>query len=316
MHTLHIDNFTTLNPSVLHHESHTIDATGIDPSLIILCMFTNATSKVVSKYANDYISQFSNSSILLLITDTSDILLTSSSQLDKRLQPAVEIILRHDAYSKEHIGAAIYSNGGALLACALAKAYRNRLTDRPLPVDNVIFDSAPGSDSLVVGHRIIFAGLPSIMTRRFPPLSVLVSAVLWVVLLAYIALFYLVKRTGPITIIRGELNDPTLFAVRAQGKQRGVEGRGYRKYRTYIYSEKDIVVPFRAVEASALEAKDKGWNIKLEKFDGSAHVAHSLIDRERYWGLVKNALQNITSLACEFSEFYFDGSRTYDGRIA
>jgi hypothetical protein len=63
--------------------------------------------------------------------------------------------------------------------------------------------------------------------------------------------------------------------------------------RAYIYSEEDALVDYRDVEEHAASAVRNGFVVAaLEKFVGSAHVAHVRVDEERYWGVVKDTWEN------------------------
>lgn len=63
--------------------------------------------------------------------------------------------------------------------------------------------------------------------------------------------------------------------------------------RAYIYSEEDALVDYRDIEEHAASAVRNGFTVSaLEKFKGSAHVAHVRVDEARYWGVVKDAWEN------------------------
>lgn len=59
--------------------------------------------------------------------------------------------------------------------------------------------------------------------------------------------------------------------------------------RLYIYSVKDELVPYQAIERHAKEVKEVGSvvNVKLVRFDDTPHVAHARAHPERYWAEVK-----------------------------
>jgi hypothetical protein len=71
--------------------------------------------------------------------------------------------------------------------------------------------------------------------------------------------------------------------------------------RAYIYSEEDALVDYRHVEEHAALAVRDGFLVAaLEKFRGSAHVAHVRVDEARYWGIIKdvweqNSLKSVSS---------------------
>ncbi len=58
--------------------------------------------------------------------------------------------------------------------------------------------------------------------------------------------------------------------------------------RGYIYSENDEMVPWQDIQDHAAEASKIRFNVKLEKFGGSGHVAHARVGNgERYWRTVE-----------------------------
>lgn len=57
--------------------------------------------------------------------------------------------------------------------------------------------------------------------------------------------------------------------------------------RVYIYSDADDMVPWHHIEDHAAEAKEKGFNVEMERFEGTDHVGHMRSGNgERYWGIV------------------------------
>jgi hypothetical protein len=61
--------------------------------------------------------------------------------------------------------------------------------------------------------------------------------------------------------------------------------------RTYIYSAEDTLTDWRDVEAHAKEAERKGFEVGLERYKGSKHVAHAREDERRYWGIFKRTVE-------------------------
>ena len=68
--------------------------------------------------------------------------------------------------------------------------------------------------------------------------------------------------------------------------------------RLYIFSKKDDVVPWQAVQEHAETAKTSGLNVRCEVYEESAHVAHMRLDPKRYWGSIKDLWQ----IACRKRE--------------
>jgi pimeloyl-ACP methyl ester carboxylesterase len=59
--------------------------------------------------------------------------------------------------------------------------------------------------------------------------------------------------------------------------------------RLYMYSPTDLLIPYQNVEAHAMAAKASGIEVRLEKFEGTSHVAHirGAENQKRYWDAVK-----------------------------
>lgn len=90
----------------------------------------------------------------------------------------------------------------------------------------------------------------------------------------------------PITKIGNDLNDTSLWEV--DDVKKGKKGCK----RVYVFSETDSIVPHDAVRLRSREAREKGWDVVLEEFRGSRHVAHALSDKERYWKIVKDVMED------------------------
>lgn len=170
----------------------------------------------------------------------------------------------------------VFSNGGSVMLSNLyrlfhggntaAAATKSRPEAAGLPPHALIMDSTPGYFSY---RRSIYAltaampqGLVSLMLRPF--VHVLVA---WFWFLARI------MGQDPLGRVADAHNDPSI--------------NKHEHARTYMYSTVDKMVDWRHVEHHAAEAKSKGYqNVRLERFEGSAHVSHARIDEERYWRIV------------------------------
>jgi hypothetical protein len=238
----------------------------------------NAPPKLIQKYVTEYNTRFPNYTLVLVECSVNDMFITSTKTYETLLQPAIDIIQaclstgsndRGKASSRGTLVGAVYSNGGSHALTSLARIYRS-LTSSPLPIDGLVLDSCPGDpNDLSAGHRAISASLP-------PSIRIWLSIPLWTTLYTfYIAVQYL-GFTNPIARLYDGLVDTSLFKV--GGK------------RTYIYSYQDEIVSGKAVEDSAKRSGEKGWNTRLERFEESRHVAHAVLDRERYWGAVMDTV--------------------------
>jgi hypothetical protein len=243
------------------------------PALLILCSWMDAAPRHIAKYATSYINMFPSTPIILSTTTSYQLTMKSTPALQKPLQPALHYILSLDEEDAARIALAIYSNGGAKSATSLALAYRQK-TGKALFVPNTVLDSAPGTPALDRAFLAIFTGLPGFL-KSFP-LTLISTILVWLFLLTYKTIHDLFNIGNPIDELRMTLNDTTVFMPSS---------------RCYIYSKEDKLVEDWAVEEHASEAKRLGWDVTLERFHGSQHVAHAVKDKERYWELVKGCLE-------------------------
>lgn len=242
-----------------------------------------ASPKLIARYAETYISTFPTSTIILITSSVGSFIYTSESEWRRQLAPAIDVLLGQDdrgdadtdittGKTRGQVVGIAYSNGGAQSLIQIGLAYRSR-TLTPLPLSSTILDSAPGSPEITVSHRAMLLSLP---IPKTPVIRLPASLLLWL----YLAITWLYMGVmgveNPIDGVRDRINDTTLFRP---GK------------RVYVYSREDEMVPWEWVEANAGLAEKRGWSVQKERFEGSKHVAHAIVDKERYWSIIKKAVE-------------------------
>lgn len=177
-----------------------------------------------------------------------------------------------------------FSNGGATaLRHVYAQSHRQPAASR-LPRRVTVLDSAPGRFHYARSIHAFSVGVPYATT---PLLRFLVLRLAIHVLCASYWVFQLVfgRRRGALDRTFEAHNDVVL-----------VGGRDEEVRRTYIYSREDRMIDYRDVEEHAAEARrrrrgageeDEEAGVRVEKFEGTAHVAHVRGDEDRYWKVVK-----------------------------
>ena len=226
-----------------------------------------AHPKHITRYADRLVLDHPESIVVLITTSVREFITLGESRWSERLDPIIELLLAHPSVP---LRGCIYSNGGACALNNLARAYRAR-TGIPLEVKGLVLDSTPGSPELRIGHRAIMLSLQ-------PPYWAyhITHFILWIYLGLYWLYMALPGTENPVEVVRDRLNDTRLFQPRGG--------------RVYVYSKADQLVPWDWVESSAKEAEQKGWEVRLEEFKGSKHVAHAVVDKERYWKIVQDTL--------------------------
>ena len=57
--------------------------------------------------------------------------------------------------------------------------------------------------------------------------------------------------------------------------------------RGYVFSDADDIVVAKDVLDHAVEARERGWDVGIERFVGTGHCGHLRGDEKRYWGIVE-----------------------------
>ena len=235
------------------------------PDLIIFPSWLDAQPKHSAKYLHGYRTLYPTSTIIIIthrIID--DIVGTRANKLTwygpvasyiQSLPPTANVLLHS------------VSNGGALSIVAVAQIYQER-TGKPLPIRAQVLDSSPGKPSFWSDINAVTNGVPSLPLR-------LVARIL-VTLFSFAAklLYTLIRKKHPIIRLRAQMVDPSLFSAKAP--------------RVYVYSKEDKMVSWKAVEEHIVQAREMGYKAEGEEYKGSKHVAHMMVDSDRYWKVVEN----------------------------
>lgn len=116
--------------------------------------------------------------------------------------------------------------------------------------------------------------------RRSPlPIKVAGIASIYLVM-SVLVLLSIFGSENAIVKTRRVLNDPSGALLRAEIPRR------------YLYSQTDTMVPWKDVVSHAAEARknlkaDGNANIECIEFERSGHVAHMMVDKERYWRVIR-----------------------------
>lgn len=173
----------------------------------------------------------------------------------------------------------VFSNGGSTALKYLYDLFPKQAAKQgessTLPTHVTIFDSAPGRFqwSRSVTAFSMSAARSNFVVRMFvTAMAHLMSALYWVLTVPW----------G-----RGGFLERTWLAHNVKTKNQ-TETR-----RTYIYSKEDKLVNYRDIEEHAAQAREQGYQVTLEEFKGTAHVAHARGDEARYWSIVRDTWENV-----------------------
>jgi hypothetical protein len=181
-----------------------------------------------------------------------------------------------DPSTQKRILVHLISNGGALSFVDACQEYK-AVTGNVLPVKALVLDSGPGKFDREGSYYAMSQGFPKGI--MYYPIAATVYLLLfgWQISRALFGTTTLLEQSG------ARLNDGELVDKEAK--------------RLYVYSEQDRVVGWEAVEEHANEAKEKGIEVKMTKFEGSAHVQHMLTSADKYWKLVAELWNSVKTIA-------------------
>ncbi|KAI9758707.1 MAG: hypothetical protein M4579_002882 [Chaenotheca gracillima] len=238
------------------------------PNTILLFTWMDAPKRPIAKYVAGYAAHYPSSRIILVTSEQADFMYRTEATQRKRLEPVINAV---QADNEARVLVHLFSNGGGAQTCRVAALYR-KTTGKLLPFQGLILDSAPGGRDYMSGVRAFSQALPK---QFFLRLIGLVAIHLTIVSAFVIGVVF--RKESPIARIARNLNDAKLMDPRAS--------------RSYIYSESDELVPWQEVEQHSIEAEQKGWIVRREKFQGSTHVGHLRVDERRYWSVVEETWQ-------------------------
>lgn len=273
------------SPTPSHHSP------AMDPELVLVLGWMGARDAHLARYINQYRLMYPSSAILLVKGRLASLVFPHIGRRDT--SPAVEPILAtltdHERSGAPQLTARprllvhSLSGGGS---CSLYHLYdhfpwrsrhqpdeQGHITDDNQPLSSLpqhitIFDSSPGAWSYQFNVDLLTAGIKLGWQRMMVlPVAHLVAMIFWI----------LIRCCG--------LPDNQKTYATAHNDPR----KNHEVSRTYIYGSADKICPARFVELDAVEAKNKGFKVQLERFEGSGHVEHIRTDPDRYWRIVKKA---------------------------
>lgn len=233
------------------------------PDLILFPSWLDALPKHTAKYLLGYQALYPKSVIIVITHKILDDILGTRKNKLLWYGPVADYLQSLSAEANVLLHSV--SNGGALSIVSVAQIYRER-TGKPLPIKAQVLDSSPGKPSFWSDIDAVTIGIPSLPIRLVAKVVITLGSFLAKIL------YILIRKQHPVIALRAKMIDTTLFNIRAP--------------RVYIYSKEDRMVSWKAVEEHVAESRAKGYQATGEEFKGSKHVAHMMMDPERYWGII------------------------------
>lgn len=250
-----------------------------DPGLIVICSWAFAKPRHISKYLKGYQGVYPNSKILLVQQKINNMLFNPDSWQMAMFDPAAKVIKGYvDSVgnSTPQILLQTYSNGGSHSAVQLAETYKKRFgTD--MPISAFVMDSTPGAPHYWETIAAMQSSLPKTFLGRTLGAAMVHGVIMTTGAMDFAGMELATKK------LWRTLNDPNEAFLKAHIP------------RTYIHSQKDVMILSRDVESHAetarnilLEKGAEGGMVVVEEFIDTPHVNHMPSDPERYWNIIRS----------------------------
>lgn len=242
----------------------------------------------LAQYVKQYRVLFPSSSIVLVNCRFADTVWSSVAARDTApaMAPIHDILKDTPETNRPRLLIHTLSAG----SCSLCHLYNHfsRL-DR---IESDTSRNVNGKELSLPLHASIFDSSPGVWSYKFN-VDVMTSPVKvgWMRLLA-LPVAHLFAMTCWVLIRIVGVPDPQSFWSKAHNDK----GSNKEVRRVYIYSKEDTLVQSSSVEAHAADAKEKGFDVQLEHFGGSGHIAHTRVDGDRYWRIVRDTWEDVSKL--------------------
>ena len=284
-----LSGFEYLSDCISLYKPSSLDATfkrhaeAYEPKMVVLCTWVGtATLRRIEKYTKRYQQLLPQAQILLIQASIFDMTVRSFTQQRRRLQPARDAIAAltsavmtqdnsaESSNAEDCIVLHMFSHSGSNTAIQLALSMQE--SNLALPLQAVIFDGTPGTQTFQVSYNAWALSLPTHPIGRF------LSSVAIVPIIGTLTLLSNVGVLPSIEDLRKILNHPRLFGSTAP--------------RLYLYSKEDVMIDWMQVELHMQDAREKGYRVTGVKFEVGSHCALVIKGAEQYWAAVKDLWEN------------------------
>lgn len=264
----------TLSESVSYFDPK-VEAAGSnnEPDLILIMSWMAAREAHISKYVAQYRKMFPSSRILVAQCPMAHV--TFPWRTRGAIAPAIPFLRELAERQKKNDAAGdkspklllqMFSNGGVHTASWIRRMLQEGQPDRRdvMPRYVMLMDSCPGQFRWQSSYRAVMQSLPWWS-------GPIIHAVI-----AMVCLYHYLRRLPPIQNRNAQaLRSPKLLERECR--------------RTYLYGTADDLVLWTDVEYNARKAKEAGFNVRMEKFQGARHVAITRSEPERYWRAIRES---------------------------
>jgi hypothetical protein len=273
-------DYTAVNKQIYVRPSDSPDSIpSTSPTIIILYSWGDSNPKHVIKYADGYRTLYPHARLVIVFGPILKAITQTLETRTKTMAPVIDAAFGPsqgpEEHRKERVMITAMSNTGGINAASTLHAYRRRF-GVPMPHRLLICDSTPGSSDFFpnVGR---WSRAMALGAARFFPWPFVVTQ--------GIAVFFLAALHGLCWVFR--IQSAAEFSVEAvsDASEGGLSSLDAGKL--YLYSRDDEIILWSDIEEHAAQARERGFDVQLELFEGTPHVGHMKVHTEQYWGAIE-----------------------------
>ncbi|KAK3350597.1 hypothetical protein B0H65DRAFT_455225 [Neurospora tetraspora] len=259
-----------------------------DPTTILLYGWGDARPKHLAKYVDGYRALFPAAKFVVVLCPILRCLYQTLEARSKAMTPVISAcfgslesaadrksVVEASPTNNNRILVQVMSNTGGMYFAATLNAYRQRFGEEAFPHHMLVLDSTPGSTSFLqnAGPWSRAMALGASASGYLPGLPFMVTQALACMFLAALHGFgWLIGASSA-----------AAYSVAAVNNEELCE-RGAR--RLYVYSKEDDIIYWKDIEKHAAQARQRGYEVDMDMFEGTLHVGHMRQHPEQYWGAV------------------------------
>ncbi|KAL2129558.1 hypothetical protein VTI74DRAFT_7607 [Chaetomium olivicolor] len=261
------------------------------PTTVVIYSWGDAQPKHVVKYVDGYRQLYPHCRIVLILSPILKALYQTLEARSRTMIPVIDAIYpgvleapNSDTKEKikERVLLHVMSNTGGMNCAATMNAYTTRTGGQLFPHHMLVCDSTPGSTHFLPNVGPWSRAMALGAARFFPWPFVMTQAMAAIFLGCLHGFGWLIGATSAAEFSTGAVND-TRFS------DKGAK-------RLYLYSKEDDIICWEDIEKHAADARQKGWSVSAEIFEGTPHVGHMRAHPEKYWAVIaagwKEAVSN------------------------
>ncbi|KAK3328647.1 hypothetical protein B0T19DRAFT_196402 [Cercophora scortea] len=284
--------FTPLNPQVYFQDPPPLSSPSspLDPTTVILYGWGDARPKHVQKYVDGYRTLYPSAKLVLIYSPILKALYQTLEARSHSMVPILETVLgrsiKSSTYAEDrtlrsalHTHASdrvlvhVMSNTGGINFAATLHAYQQSDPDaKPFPHQMLVCDSTPGSthflSNIAPWSRALALGVAGYLPWPFLLTQGLAAAFLGTLH----GVGWLLGMPSAADFSTNAVNDPALSDINAR--------------KLYLYSKADDIIYWEDLEEHAAQARERGYTVDMEMFEGSPHVGHMRAHPEQYWAAI------------------------------